>query len=137
MEIKLALMIMALALGATPTAGAQEATRPQKPQYIASSPLHVDERFEQCVKEGKCTMKEHLELLNDIAAQMHKTASRMAQPCALKSYQDCALSDNERGRWYELYARMGQVMQSLEAVEMNQQTPAAGENSKQKRRGLW
>lgn len=128
MEPKVALMIIALTLGASHAAEAQNGihstTAPLREVLVPS----IDARFDNCVSNGNCTVQEHMGLLRDMNNDMRESIARMEQPCEAKDYNQCMTQQSEeRTRWHKLYGQMGEVMQSMEAAEtMSQKEPAAG-----------
>ncbi len=138
METKLALLLMALAIGAAPSAGAQNRINVATPKTYESISLSIDERFDNCLHFENCTAQEHLKLLNDINDSMRESLLRIEQDCALKKFEECSVQPYERARWHKRYNQLGEVMQSLDAAGgMNEQAPSAGSGTNKERKSFW
>ncbi len=133
MDLKIALMIMALAYASPPSAFSRNdiSQRPsQKYEAIAPS---LDERFQSCISNDSCTIKERVNLLNDLNKNMRKILLRMEQACTINNDNSCSLPKNEKAIWQERYDQTGRIMQSLITAENNSPAePSAAANDKRR-----
>lgn len=159
MEQSIVLMIMALMLGASQPVMAQDSiiVTPLQQQGKAQPPS-LDERFEDCINNDKCDMRERMRLMDDMSDDMHEAMRRMDLICSMMDYNECiGPQRDEREQWHEMHANMQEMMQSMEtralnkkeskkpapdekqetAEKMNKSEPSAGEEIGEEKRRFW
>lgn len=155
----IALMIMALMLGASQPAWAQDGASAASPQnYEIQVSPSLDDRFDQCIHNDSCTIRERMNLMSDMSNDMRDVLRQMDKNCAMMDYNECIVPQrDERVQWHKMHNHMREMMQSIEAralnpkegasllpdkkqetgESMNMNEPSAGGENQQEKKRFW
>ncbi len=161
MENALVITLMAIILGASQPALAQSGTNAYPQQKTTEDVSSIENKFEKCMNDPDCSLKERLQIVSDIGNDMDASVQRMRQTCAIMDYNECISPQrDETQQWYKMNSHAREMMKSMEmrslsqydnarkspdekqsaldkyGEEMNEREPSAG-NSKPTEKNPW
>lgn len=115
MNQTLVLALMAIMVGATGTAAAQNDTSVSKSEYLPIPGLSIEQRHMECVDDPDCTLEERLMLMEEMNDEMAAMLERMNETCMELDYEACIdprSAANEQ--WHKMHNHSGEMMFSME-----------------------
>lgn len=115
MNQTLVLALMAIMVGATGPAAAQNDTPVSKAEYLPIPGLSLEQRHMECVDNPDCTLEERFILMEEMNDEMAVMIGRINERCMELDYEDCInprSAANEQ--WHKMHNHSGEMMFSME-----------------------
>ena len=110
-------------------------------QASAEDGTQLDQHFNACMGNKDCSTQARLQIIQEENDEMKGRFQKIHQVCADKNFKDCIDGQkNDVDAWYAAQDKMQKLMQSIQAQDMNEKKPAAGEASSAeegKKKLLW
>ena len=113
-----------------------------KPQTSTENGTSLDRRFNACMSNKDCSTRVRFQIIQEENDVMKNHFEKIHQACADANFQDCIdKQKNDVDAWYAAQNNMQRLMQSMQARDLNEKKPAAGDSSSTvnegKKKSLW
>jgi len=137
--LPVSLMVAAMFYGAVSQAQPQNQAPTQTPPQIqpqaptldtAENKTSLDDRTSACLKDNSCSTQVRLQIIQEENDAMNDHFQKIHQACADANFQNCIDKQKDDVQaWYSAQDNMQHLMHSIEAQDMNEKQPSAGEPS--------
>ena len=113
-----------------------------QPPTLAERRTPLDRHFNACMSNKGCSIQVRLQIIQEENDEMKNHFQKIHQVCADANFQDCIdKQKSDVDAWYAAQNNMQKLMQSMQAQDMNEKKPAAGDPSSKvqegKKKSLW
>lgn len=90
----------------------------------------LNNQFDACINNKNCSTRARLQIIQEENDEMNNRFQKIHQACADVNFENCVGSQKKNvDAWYAAQNKMQKLMQSMQARNMKEKEPAAGNST--------